>query len=247
MGAITQTAYCVHRRGVFELVMTELKKALSEIPHLRIPLQVDIKNLAAEVTQNVSTFSSIQINDTLAGDKAKEFSEAWRARGIIDYSPESTQIFTYQSMVKNSKENLKVFPYYKTELYYKLNQARRVIDQITQSPKICRLFLLKANKSLPWHRHSMNAENYNDYNTLIFQIPIVNSENSVYEVKHRETEEIFSQIYRPGEAWILNSFHFHRVTNKHNADRVSLFIETDIKNVTLDLKKIVQGLKNFTM
>lgn len=233
------------RRGVFELVMTELKKTLSEIPHLKIPLPIDIESLAAEVRTNVSGYSPIQINDALAGEKSKEFSAAWRARGLIDYSADSTQIYTYQSMVKNSKENLTVFPYYKTDLYSKLKQARIIIDQITESPKICRLFLLKANKALPWHRHSLHADNYTGYNTLIFQIPIINSENSIYEVKRRDTEEIFSQVYLPGEVWILNSFHFHRVINNDNGDRVSLFIETNIKNVVLDLNKIVHNFNLF--
>jgi hypothetical protein len=181
----------------------------------------------------VDFFSEIQLNEAIAGDVSKQFKKAWSARGLIDYYPDSRKILTYQKIVTEIGNAAESIRYFKTDLYDQMPRTIQLVQSITRRPQVTRLFSLKAGTELPWHTHYLTSFKRQDYKTIVFQIPLLNSEQCLYEVRGRGSKEVYGAVYRPGEIWVFNSYHDHRVLNRASLDRISLFIETRLEDLTM--------------
>lgn len=124
----------------------------------------------------------------------------------------------------------------KTDLYEQLPKTARLIEDITISPIKSRLFVLKAESALPWHSHYGGGFSRTQYQHCVIQIPLINSLECSYEVRNKTNGAITAQVYRPGEIWLFNCFHEHRVENRSPQDRISLFIETKISDLRAEWK-----------
>ncbi len=226
------------------MLVSDLAETLAKIPHLKIgQISGDsLRLILEEVDREVDGYSSVELNSQMAGKYVGEFQDAWSARGIIDYDPDSKRILTYQRSMQIQAEQGKQLKHFTTDLYERLVEVRKLIESITQKPKTTRIFKLKAKTQLPWHSHLQSIAKEKDYKRIVVQIPLINSEACIYQVRHREIDQIIEQIYSPGEIWIFNSFHQHRVINQSQCDRLSLFIETDLHDFCLseDLNSLCQ-------
>jgi hypothetical protein len=207
---------------------------LAKIPHLRIgQVQADeLQAIVHEIQSQVADYAPVEINSAIAGPQSDEFAQVWMARGIIDHHPDSRTILTYQRVRQLQALNPgDVVPYHRTDLYEKLPSTVRLVERISRKPRTTRIFSLRPQSALPWHTHYQGAYTPNEYRRVVIQIPLWNSELSSYEVRMPGTDSIARQIYLPGEIWIFNCFHEHRVTNASDSERVSLFIDTDVNDI----------------
>lgn len=207
----------------------DFNRLLSRIPHLKLRADLPIKPMLKEILLNIDSYSEIQLNERLAGDVAQQFKDSWAARGLIDYTSDSRKILTYQKIV--SIFGSPPVEYFKTDLYSSLPETISLVKWLTHKPQITRIFSIKAGMALPWHNHYLQSSNEKDYKTLVFQVPLLNSHRCLYEVRDRYSNQIHSHIYKPGEIWLFNSFHDHRVINQSELDRLSLFIETPLESL----------------
>lgn len=188
------------------------------------------------------------MNEAAAGDTAEGFAASWRARGLIDYDYDSRRVLTYQR-VRQIQESQMVAgqPIHaiKTDLYSRLPQTAQLIEEISRRPIKSRLFLLKAGSALPWHSHYGGGFSRTQYRHCVVQIPLVNSMDCVYEVRNKANGAITAQRYEPGEIWVFNCFHDHRVVNRSSQDRISLFIETDLSDLqdALRIRELTEAFR----
>lgn len=118
-----------------------------------------------------------------------------------------------------------------TKFSHEVPLLRDYVLGLFQHPGRIRFSVLQPNKSVGWHTH------YNVSTELTIHIPLITS-SQVYAQVARcdfdklETEEdwfpqdpkdCYTQHFAPGEIWLLNSKHYHRLVNDGPTARVHMW------------------------
>jgi hypothetical protein len=211
-----------------------IRSFVASIPHLLLGSlsQDDLSKIVDEVNKNVFSFSDVEINSELAGPEDEaNFKASWGARGLVDYSVDSKKIYTYQRAIQLQGERPGGLETFRTELLERLPRVQKLLGELTVNPITARLFVIYGNSKLPWHNHCPHVGSPEQYDQIVIQVPLVNSLDSIYEVRKRDSDIVSSKVYLPGEVWIFNSYHSHRVVNQSSMQRLTLFIITRISDL----------------
>lgn len=207
----------------------DLIENLKTIPHLRLDLQFDLETLRKEVA-TVDHFVPHQVEEFRGQQFVQHYKESWHGRSLIDYTPDSylgmTQTGAFPSSKKtfNSDGSTRMFV---TDLGEQLPYSVQCVHEISHYPGRTRLAKILAGKSMIWHTHcQLKTYAPVPYVFGIVHIPIFSNPHVSYEVapvgSHEPGQPVWKEHYRPGEVWLFNGWHDHRVVNNGAEDRISI-------------------------
>lgn len=222
-------------------------KITKDIPHITLNVpQFDFEKAKKELDEAIGS-SYIPINMSTTEETIKNgpnFHRHWGSRAIINYTPHSHLWFNKQSKECATKDmpeyqpyaasivdtvsrlNLEDMKYYQTELYKKLPY---ITDFIFKN--ICnttyRVFVWKIGKEgyLNWHNHA-RLPWHSDVianDKAIVHIPVISDPKIKMLVKIND-ENIYSEHYKPGNAYVFNNVKDHAVENTSLVDRIHVTV-----------------------
>lgn len=236
----------VKYRGLFDV--------LKRVPHLEIPIDVDITKIRHEAAK-ISVWSGYQVEDQYAqrnGYTKKQleyYARMNQGRTLIEYKKDSFFIQETSSLTRNPSE---VFyrddgrlEYFKTELAEEMPATIETLYGFCDYLKQTRIMKIPPKYTIPWHTHHLPWEPNFPYFLGVLQIPIWCDDQCVYKVRsHADHELEFHCQYEPGKAYLFNSFFEHSVSNDSQSARISLFSQFHLEYEPI-LKKLEDWVNQY--
>lgn len=217
-------------------------KIMKDVPHLKLDLpEFDYQKALTEIDTHIGDkFIPINMRNVIeTEEKGHANHPYWSARALINYSPESDKWFQKQSkesvtwkhpelqpnaatLVDTAPRlNLQDMKYYKTDLYDKLSYiSSYIFDNIAENTY--RVFVWRIGKEgyLNWHNHARLPWHkdliVND--KAIVHLPVISHPDIRMLVN--VNDNIYSEYYQPGNAYVFNNIHDHAVENKTDINRI---------------------------
>lgn len=118
-----------------------------------------------------------------------------------------------------------------TKISQEVPILRDYLKELFEHPGRIRFSVLRPNKSVGWHSH------YNVSTELTIHIPLITNSDVYAQVARCEFDQLtteedwfpespkecYTQHFAPGEIWLLNSKHYHRLVNNGTTDRVHVW------------------------
>ena len=195
------------------------------IPHLRLPVTVDI----APIWQEIRRIGELPLQKLYSNDFPEDYyRDAWHVRSIFHTSADSMD--TRETSLANQGSGYNddgSKRYVITDLGEQMPQTVSTLQQFGPHPGRSRVSRVSAGKTVYWHSHC-NAKNFQAKafpTFVILHIPVTSNPRVSYEVRRIGDNEgpVWRQQYQPGEVWILNNWHEHQVRNLGHTDRYSVF------------------------
>lgn len=190
----------------------EITEALMQIPHLPLPVSIDLARLQAEVADAgedyVSFETTTQANNWLNLE----------VNGVIDYKidPKFAGESSFRFLKPEQMGQTKTSP---TTLGVTMPYTTGLIYELGETPERCRLSRLKAMHDVPWHDHMQRHR----YNHLVIHIPVTTNEQVVFAVRGAN-KIAYTKHYAAGSVWVLNTWLEHAVFNPSPHDRIHLWL-----------------------
>lgn len=217
-----------HRRALIE----ELKN----IDHLKLKVEVPLKELQQEAL-GVEEWVGYQLEKDRPEEERTFYENNWKGRGLIDWTEDSfaamSQTRTSDGSEGFTRQFLEDGSYkmFVTDLGQKMPRTVDFIYSLCDNPYRCRITSIPPGGALRWHSHcQFTSDRYSPVEYFIFtvQVPLLGCEGSHWGVtpfpRKKLGENARWEQYRPGEAWLFNSWHEHNVNNQGSQDRVSLVL-----------------------
>lgn len=218
-----------------------------EIPHIKLDIpKFDHDRAKAEVDNAIgSAFIPINMSTTAETiDQGPNYHRHWGARALINYTPHSHLWFNKQSkecatrdmpeyqpyassiIDKVSRLNLEDMKYYRTDLYNRLPYITKFIfEHICDTSYRAFVWKMGHNGYLNWHNHA-RLPWHSDVianDKAIVHIPIV-SDPKIKMLVRMDDQRIYSEYYKPGNAYVFNNIKDHAVENTTDIDRIHVVV-----------------------
>lgn len=222
-------------------------KITKEIPHIKLNIpELDVCKAKEELDKAIgNAYIPINMRNTKeTAEFGPDFQKHWASRAIVNYTPHSHLWFNKQSkecatweypdlqpratkiLGLNPRLNLNDMEYYKTDLYDRLPYITKFIfDNICDESY--RVFVWKIGKEgyLNWHNHA-RLPWHSDVianDKAIVHIPII-SDPKIRMLVRMDDQQIYSEYYKPGNAYVFNNVKDHAVENNSTVDRIHVVV-----------------------
>lgn len=193
---------------------------LNNIPHLPVPMFFDYEKMAQEVSQIPYEFPDY-VSGLSNGINMELYKSNWKSLALysIDGSVNSDPREPWTGEFKKTELNC---PY----IY-------GVLDSIGCS-LLARIEIIMPNASVGWHSHVMEGKQPEWISIL--QFPIIMPEDSKYSVvsymdyrgsDYKKKFKVYEERYKPGQVYVLNSYHYHNAFNYSEKPMVMVRVYVD--------------------
>lgn len=251
-----------------EIEIDRIYDALKGIPHLELPVNVNIGPLVNELPyiDSYEGYRKTKDEDEKTFDL---YYNNWKGRGLIDIVSDSRMSMmrspsplerTVTSIDNKTKLTLELdqdnnIKTYITDLGKKMKQCVNTIYSITDYPLRARISKISANGNITWHSHFQNYLGKNTVGSskkwrhVIVHIPLITHPNMLmavtkFPLSDNPNQEIFYKHYEPGKVYVFNGWHDHNVFNKSNYDRIHIMFYAPLFDQKV-LNLIDKSIKNY--
>ena len=200
----------------YKFICEQLKK----IPHLQIPINIPVDEILAEYKSVKNGFDNYKNSEPLY----RHWEKIWSAVVLYGVVGSHEMGGTY---IRNDQTNFEMTKY-GMKCPFVSQTVKEIVGQLVSRVRINNI---RGKAQLGYHNH---VDVDQPIEILTVQIPIVNTEQMEYPVTKKENvKDIFSvfnsvenyrKFYKPGEAWILNSWHSHNARNLGDDDKISIMV-----------------------
>ncbi|MGF1526940.1 MAG: aspartyl/asparaginyl beta-hydroxylase domain-containing protein [Candidatus Competibacterales bacterium] len=200
------------------------------IPHLSLGLEIDAKALIADF-EAITAVYPLRGYRTVHKPAERFYRENWS--GICLTSSDGG-LYTDMSELARPGSQQRF-----TKALERAPYMKALLERFTSDKIRGRIMKISQGGSLFWHSHVL--EHGQPPHILTCQIPIVVPPGFRYGVidaiAYKASDLTQLQVhwadYRPGEAYIFNSFHYHNVFNDSNQDRYTLMLYLNYKTAAI--------------
>ena len=202
---------------------------LLRIPHLDLGFQFDTEALVREFHEAADFKPFVPYETQYADETDKSFyRESWSGLSIVGESHDCQHGMT--------EDTGKTPPpaYETTDIAHLCYEMLNAVEMVIGSYRTTRVRIMKIppGRSLGWHSHT--KDHYQAATMLTVQIPILMPDDFEYAVTTEDNiksrlppvlhdrSKAFIAHYRPGRAYIFNSYQYHNVFNRSDETRVTL-------------------------
>jgi hypothetical protein len=219
---------------------------LKEIPHLKLPLQFDVKPLIEEL-KNIDYYEGYRKTKNEDESTFEMYYNNWKGVGIIDIVPDGRMSMMrspgidekyVESIDGKSKLSLSLdksgnLITYITDIGKNMPKCIETVHSVVEKPLRARISKIQPKSSLTWHSHFQNFLGKNTVGSndkwkhVILHIPLITNNDvymgvSKFPLKENPNQEIYYKNYEPGSLYVFNGWHDHNAFNNSNKERIHI-------------------------
>ena len=231
----------------------ELVSELKRIPHLPLQLIFDTQTLLKEAKQ-IQEFRSHELHQTkqLPQWYYEHHKNSFRGQCLVDYKSDGDQgmqdaeghLFEEPDAKFDSQNRLKFFD---TVWGHKMPESLKTFRQMTPYLNRTRLISTPPGGGIHWHSHHNNVYQNSYLRLAVIILTLETNDESIHGVRdyREENGPTYFQKYKPGVAYLFNSWHNHDFWNRGKSNRLTLISYMNFPDENL-LKFLESSVSQYT-
>jgi len=229
---------------------SDLISRLMSIPHLRIPMKIDLDKLRTEASIVQEWLPVIIEGGPYEGTSLVDsHAKGNKGRALIEYIPDSRFMNDTNSRIRDPKLcKYRVdgrLEYFITDLGEQMPYTKEVLYGFGGYPKRARLMETSPGLFVGYHNHHREVRQGEPYHFGVITIPVESPGRVVYGVRsdYSEFPEEFLEEYKEGEVWLFNAYHQHMVKSHspHKRKIILLILDMEYEPLLDFLEPIVES------
>lgn len=226
---------------------SDLVSELKRIPHLPLALDFDLNTLLQEA-RGIQEYKSHELhqNKELPSWYYEHHRKSFRGQCLVDYNPAGDKgmldvegyLFDESDAQFDANHRLRFF---ETKWGEKMPKSLQTLRQMTPYLNRTRLISTPPGGGIYWHSHHNNIYLNSYLRLAVVILPLESNDNCLHGVRdyRDDKSQVYSSHYKPGTAYLFNSWHDHDFWNKGNSNRLTLISYLNFPDN--DLLKYLEG------
>jgi hypothetical protein len=224
---IRRKRFLEQRRAVFEKNRPFIEE-LKTIPHLKLETAIDLPSIQSEFTQVDRWAGNVLASDAIPESYRKHHFEILKGQVLIGTTEDSDAMVdtsdNFWNLPETRFDEEGRVQYSVTTMGKRLPRTEAWLRSFMREPGITRINRLEPLSEVAWHSHH-NSDYFREPEYMHgFAVTVIQAEHGVWNQVRgfRNDDRVFSCEYRPGQTFLFNSWHNHRLVNMSARHRVSV-------------------------